>query len=318
MCMIKKTLLVVIFLMLCSLNLLAKETDEPRGMFLFAIDSTTNKNNPSDTNTIAKQKYWKLKNNLIINLEQSQVSNWAAGGYSNFAFGLMFKGFFNYQKGKHKVDNTVELSYGRTRQDISGEGILDKTNKWIKSDDKIELNSIYGYTAINKWNYSALLNLKTQFDDGLDKNQNIISSGLSPAVLTSSIGLEYKRAHFSVLFSYLTGKTTYVNDKRETIRKNVFGDKDWDKSWDFSLGSYIKLFYQGDVFKNVNLMTKLDFFYDYEKPLLDTDITGEIFVNMKINKYLSAFIDIQASIDKDFSTKIQYKERFGISIPLSW
>lgn len=315
---IKRVLLIAIGCILCFTDLWADRVDRLDEYLWPLSDTSTKTTKTVDTINKAKPKHWKLKNNLIINLEQSQVSNWAAGGYSNFAFGVMFKSFYNYQNGKHKVDNTIELSYGRTRQDISGEGIMDKSNKWIKSDDKIELNSIYGYTAINKWNYSALLNLKTQFDDGLDKNQNIISSGLSPAVLTSSIGLEYKVSHFSVLFSYLTGKTTYVNDRRQAIRQNVFGDKDWDKSWDFSLGSYIKIFYQGDIFKNVNLMTKLDFFYDYEKPLIDTDISGEIFINMKINKYLSAFIDIQASIDKDFSTAIQYKERFGISIPLTW
>ena len=59
-------------------------------------------------------------------------------------------------------------------------------------------------------------------------------------------------------------------------------------------------------------------FYDYEKPLLDTDVNGEVFVNVKIFKYLSAFFNVQAAIDKDFSTKIQFKERFGISIPFSF
>lgn len=307
----KKFLIFVCFLGIANIYAQMSQTFDNYGDFEQNDTDSTAENNK-------KPKYWEIKNNLIITLEQSQISNWSAGGYSNFAFGAMFKGFYNYHKAKHKIDNSIELAYGRTRQDISGKGIMDKTNAWIKNDDKIELNSIYGYTAIKSWNYSALMNIKSQFDEGLDKNKNVISAGLSPVVLTSSIGLEYKDKHFSTLFSCLTGKTTYVNDGRESIHKNVFGNEDWDKTWGFSLGSYIKLFYQDDLFKNMNVMAKLDFFYDYSKPLLDTDISGEIFVNIKVNKFLSAFFDVQAAIDKDFSTKLQYKERFGISIPLIW
>lgn len=273
----------------------------------------------SDTAAVTPPvKHWTVKNDMILTFEQTQISNWAAGGYSNFSFGGLFKGFYNYKNGKHKVDNTAEASYARTRQDQNGEGIWDSGNRWIKSEDKIELNSIYGYQAVGNWNYSGLLNMKSQFDNGYDKDTVLISAGLSPAVLTSSVGMEYKIPHFSALFSVITGKTTYCLDKRETIRRGVFGADDWDRTWKFSLGSYIKLFYQKDVWTNVNVLAKLDFFWDYEKPVADTDINGEVFVSMKINKYLNAFVSIQAAIDKDFSTKIQYKERFGISIPINF
>ncbi|MBQ9313009.1 MAG: DUF3078 domain-containing protein [Bacteroidales bacterium] len=269
-----------------------------------------------------KPKHWTLKSSLILTAEQTQIDNWAAGGYSNIAFGGLFKGFYNYLNKKHKVDNTVELAYGRTRQDLSGEGIFDKTNTWVKSDDKIELNSIYGYQAVKNWNYSGLLNLKTQFDNGykVSSGDTIpVSAGLSPIVLTTSVGMEYKTANFSAMFSFLTGKTTFVGDRRLRGKTAHFGyTDDPDHAWKFSLGSYIKLFYQKDIFTNVNLLAKLDFFWDYEKPLIDTDINGELFLTMKISKYLSAFVSIQAAIDKDFSTALQFKERFGISIPLNF
>jgi len=276
-------------------------------------------NTPSDTTTkTPPPPKWTTKNTLILTTEQSQISNWSSGGFSSFSFGSLFKGFYNYQNGKHKVDNTAELSYARTKQDQNGEGIWDDGNRWIKTEDKIELNSIYGYKAIGNWNYSGLMNLKSQFDNGYDKDTNIISATLSPLILTSSIGMEYRKPHFSTLFSFLTGKTTACLDGRQTIRESVFGKTDWDRSWKFSLGSYIKLFYQKDLWKNVNVLAKLDFFWDYSKPVLDTDISGEIFINIKISKYLNTFINIQSAIDKDFSTHIQFKERFGISIPINF
>lgn len=271
----------------------------------------------TDTTTNKTPKHWSKKTDIIISLEQTQIDNWSTGGYSNFTFGSFLKGYYNYVNGKHKLDNTLELSYGRTRQDISGEGIWDKSNRWIKSDDKVEFNSIYGYKAVGSWNYSALLNLKTQFDNGFKSDTILISAGLSPATLTSSVGLEYKKQHFSVLFSILTGKTIYVLDER--LRGKSFGYTDEiDDAWKFSLGSYIKLFYKKDITKHINVLCKLDFFYDYEKPLLDTDITGEIFVTFKIFKYLSTFFDLQTAMDKDFSTSLQFKERVGISVPFSF
>ncbi|MCQ2327283.1 MAG: DUF3078 domain-containing protein [Bacteroidales bacterium] len=273
---------------------------------------------PEETPQIIKDilKHWTRKSNLVLTMEQSSINNWAAGGYSNFAFGALFKGFYNYSNGKHKLDNTLEGSYGRTRQDLSGNGIWDEANSWIKSDDKLELNSIYGYQAIKSWNYSVLVNAKSQFDKGFDKDSNIVSAALSPLIITSSVGLEYKKSGFSALFSFLTGKSTYVN--MPTLRgTNGYTDTP-DDAFKFALGSYIKLFYQKDIFKNINLMAKLDVFYDYDKPLLDTDVSTEIFLNMKISKYFNAFINVQAAIDKDFSTHIQFKERFGVSIPLSF
>lgn len=304
-----KNFLIMLIFAIFTFNVFANENKTFHNTIKIINDSIVEiKNTPK----------WQIKNDLILTFEQTLINNWAAGGYSNISFGGVFKGFYNYKNGKHKVDNTAEAAYARTRQDQNGAGIWDNGNRWIKSEDKIELNSIYGYKAVGYWNYSGLMNLKTQFDNGYNKDTNIISAGLSPTVLTSSIGMEYKRIHFSSLFSFLTGKTTYCLDKRQSIRESVFGKTDWERRWKFSLGSYIKLFYQKDVWTNVNVLAKLDFFWDYSKPILATDINGEVFVSMKINKYLNAFVSMQVALDKDFSTNIQYKERFGISIPINF
>jgi hypothetical protein len=129
--------------------------------------------------------------------------------------------------------------------------------------------------------------------------------------------LEYKKPAYSALFSFLTGKTTFVGDKR-LLTSGVLGFTEADKNLYFSLGSFIKFFFQKDIFTNINLMAKIEFFYDYSKPFLDTDINGEIFINMKINKYLTAFISVQAILDNDFNTTVQFKERFGLSMPITF
>ena len=210
----------------------------------------------------------------------------------------------------------MELAYGMIWQDKTGNGFKDPENDFQKSDDKIELNSIYSRKMIKSWNYSVLMNLKSQFDEGF-KDGNLVSAPLSPITITSSVGWEYKNKGFSVMLSFLAGKTTIVTDNR--LRGNeIFGFTDIGQCALFSLGSYAKFFYQKDIFKNVNLLVKLDLFYDYHKPLLDTDINTEVFINIKVSKYLTAFINFQAIMDKDFNSTLQYKQRFGLSVPISF
>ena len=261
-------------------------------------------------------KYWNVKNSIILNSEQSTLSNWSAGGYSSFAFSSFYKGFYNYKKGNNQWDNSVELAYGMIWQDKTGNGFKDPTNEFQKSDDKIELNSIYSRKMIKSWNYSVLMNLKSQFDEGY-KDGKLVSAPISPITITSSVGWEYKNKGFSAMLSFLAGKTTIVTDRR-LMGNEIFGFTQPEQCALFSLGSYAKFFFQKDIFKNVNLLVKLDFFYDYHKPLLDTDINTEIFINIKVNKYLTAFVNFQAIMDKDFNTTLQYKQRFGLSVPINF
>ena len=261
-------------------------------------------------------KYWNIKNSIILNSEQATLSNWSAGGYSSFAFSSFYKGFYNFKKGNNQWDNSVELAYGMIWQDKTGNGFKDPVNEFQKSDDKIELNSIYSRKMYKSWNYSALVNIKSQFDEGF-KDGKLVSAPISPITITSSIGWEYKNKGFSAMLSFLAGKTTIVTDRR-LMGDPIFGFTEPGQCALFSLGSYAKFFYQKDIFKNVNLLVKLDFFYDYNKPILDTDINTEVFVNIKVSKYLTAFINFQAIMDKDFNTTLQYKQRFGISVPINF
>lgn len=261
-------------------------------------------------------KYWNIKNSIILNSEQATLSNWSAGGYSSFAFSSFYKGFYNFKKGNNQWDNSVELAYGMIWQDKTGNGFKDPANEFQKSDDKIELNSIYSRKMYKSWNYSALVNIKSQFDEGF-KDGKLVSAPISPIIITSSIGWEYKNKGFSAMLSFLAGKTTIVTDRR-LMGNEIFGFTEPGQCALFSLGSYAKFFYQKDIFKNVNLLVKLDFFYDYNKPILDTDINTEVFINIKVSKYLTAFINFQAIMDKDFNTTLQYKQRFGLSVPINF
>lgn len=313
----KRLFLVIAGLIL--LSNLANAQDAVRDNAVKAINEAAIRASNIVEDTTTKDKYWYIKNNLTFNTEQNMFENWEAGGVSSFAFSTFYKGFFNYSKKKVKWDNSVELGYGKMRQDNNGKGIFDKGNIFRKNEDKMELNSIVGYKAFSNWNYSALINFKSQFDEGFKNDTVLVSAILSPAYLTTSVGLEYKpRPYLSVLISPLTGRTTIVGDNR-LAKKGNFG-LEQDGHCDFAFGSYIKIFFEKEVFTNINILSKLEFFNDYDKvPFLkNTDINFETYITLKVNKYFSAFINIQIVYDYDFSTDLQFKERIGLSVPLNF
>src|SRR5688500_10621521 len=86
-----------------------------------------------------------------------------------------------------------------------------------KSDDKIELNSKYGYDAYkNIWSYTLLLNAKTKFAPGYNyPNDSVkISDFAAPAYVLLALGMDYKPVdYFSVFISPLTAKFTIVTDQ---------------------------------------------------------------------------------------------------------
>ncbi|MFA6200371.1 MAG: DUF3078 domain-containing protein [Bacteroidales bacterium] len=313
-----KNYFILFTLFLCLTNASFAQ-DEVKKNIVATANDAAEKVSKIICDTTVKGKTWHIKNNLTLNTEQNMYTNWEAGGVGSFAFSAFYKGFYNYHKKKVKWDNSVELGYGKMRQDNNGKGIFDHGNKFSKNEDKIELNSIIGYKAFDGWNYSALINLKSQFDKGFKDDTLLVSDFFSPAYLTTSIGMEYKPRHYlSILISPLTGRTTYIANKN-LAKKGNFGLAE-DTQIDFALGSYIKLFFEKEVFTNVRLLTKLEFFNDYEKVpfLTNTDINFEVFVNMKVNKYFSAFINLQTIYNYDFSKNLQFKERVGLSVPLDF
>lgn len=309
----------ILLVIVLSLSNISFAQDEIKKNAVNAANDAATKVSKIVSDTTTKPKRWYIKNNLTLNTEQNMFTNWEAGGVGSFAFSVFYKGFYNYHKKKLKWDNSVELGYGKMRQDNNGKGIFDSGNIFRKNEDKIELNSIIGYKAFDGWNYSALVNFKSQFDNGYKNDSILVSALLSPAYLTTSIGLEYKpRPFISVLISPVTGRTTYIAH-RALAKKGNFGLTE-DKQVDFAFGSYIKIFFEKEVFKNVNVLSKLEFFNDYNKTpfLTNTDINFETYVTMKVNKYLSAFINVQVVYNYDYSKDLQFKERIGLSIPLDF
>ena len=62
-------------------------------------------------------KGWRKGGVIGLNLSQTSLTNWAAGGQNSFAYNGIFSVFANYKKGKTAWDNSLDLGYGMLKQE---------------------------------------------------------------------------------------------------------------------------------------------------------------------------------------------------------
>lgn len=250
---------------------------------------------------------WKHGGLVGFNFTQASFTNWAAGGINSISGQLLFNTYANYKKGTTTWDNILDISYGLTKQGTS--------STVRKADDKFDISSKYGQYAFKKvWYYSVLANFRTQFSPGYnymgDTARTLISDLMAPGYLIVAVGLDYKpNDKFSIFTAPATAKYTFVYNQT-LADAGAFGvDKAiYDTAGNRLIpgrnvrqefGGYFRMQYRGDVMKNVNLLAKLELFSNYLDRPENIDLNAEVLVTMKVNKYLSANINMQAIYDND-------------------
>jgi hypothetical protein len=252
--------------------------------------------------------YWKKGGSYAINFTQVSFTNWAAGGQNAVAGVTKLKLFANYTKANASWENVLNMGYGLSKV----QGLVLQ-----KNDDLIDLQSKLGIKASEKWFYSGLFSLKSQFAPGYSDATNTvkISNLFSPAYLTLAFGMDYKpNDKFSLVLSPLTGKMTIVNDKD---LDGMFGVQA-GKTTRMELGASLNTNYTQEIFKNVGFNTNLGLFTNYLDRPENIDVDWKLGLNMKVNSFLSASINTQLLFDADIvdpvdqKAKIQFKELLGI------
>ena len=291
---------------------------------------------------------WKKGGSASLIGSQTSLTNWVAGGQNSVSFNAGLNLYANYRKGNTTWENLFDFGYGLLRQ--SDQLFRDNGEKWIKTDDRINLFSKYGRKASNVWYYSALLNFRTQSTAGYAyPNDSIEISGfLAPAYLVGAIGMDYKpNDKFSAFIAPLTAKLTFVND--ETLAdQGAFGvteaEKDaitgeiiagTGKRFRSEYGAYIRSQYKTGFGplnaagkQHMFFTTRLDLFTNYVENPGRIDVNWETLVEIQIWKVLSLTLsthliyddDIDISIVNDqgeetaFGPRVQFKEIFGAGL----
>lgn len=277
-------------------------------------------------------KGWKTGGMISLNLAQTQLVNWAAGGQNTIAINGLLSTYANLKKGKSSWDNSLDVGYGMLQQ---GKG-----TSFIKTDDKIDLSSKYGQLASKHWYYAALLNFKTQMAPGYNypNDSVMISNLLAPGYLLGALGMDYKPSdNFNLFLAPLTAKVTIVNDEK-LADAGAFGvDKatydgtgkliSHGKRVRNEFGGYLRMQYKRNLMENISFSTRLEMFSNYLENPQNIDISWETILTMKVNKYISATLtthllydnDIKIAVDKNndgvtdaVGPRTQFKEVLGV------
>ena len=307
-------------------------------LVLFSVSSygisTADSTKPADS-----LKSWKVKGRNTLNFNQISLSNWAEGGESNIS-GIAYVNLAaSYKKNKVMFNNSLSLGYGMN---------YNKKDGFRKNEDKIDLTSSFNYKAFDKWYYSALVNLKTQFTDGYKypDDSTLVSTFFAPAYLTTSLGLNWEpNDEFSLFISPASGRFTFVCNQ-QLADKGAFGVEkaEYDSTGRLikkgsnirkSFGLNIVIEVKKEILKNViwsstmklsnnyldaNPGKRWRFIFDYESGF-----------NMKVNSVMSVNLYLHMIYDPNImiptyetidgeevqvgeGPKLQFKEHFGIGL----
>ena len=206
---------------------------------------------------VVKPNYWTSSLKTQINIGQTSLTNWAAGGDNTFSFAAFVDGNANWKKNDMFWNNRLQLDYGFLY--ASSKPLLQKNT------DRIYLESKWGYKteSMKDFYFSANYDFKSQFSSGYDyktpssvkdadgnelkgsalrdawRNARVLKSDLlAPAYTNLALGIDYKPAKWlSVNLAPLTGGFVIV--RKSELRKSYSMDlRDSAKEQEKKFASY--------------------------------------------------------------------------------
>jgi opacity protein-like surface antigen len=283
-------------------------------------------------------KNWRLKVIYGINGSQTSFFNWNAGGRNNVAVLGFVDAIGNYKnlKGNFKWDNDLHLALGAVN--YLGK-IEDGSQRFQKTDDRIEFNTNAGLRLKKHYYLSLLGNFRTQSLDGFAyPNDSIPASRfMAPGYATIALGIDYKPTdNFSLFISPLASKMTFVKSDL-LANQGAFGVEaaTYDslgnllkagKQFRGEFGAYLQMKYSRNLAKNIDFKCGLQLFTNYIDNPQNIDVNAEALFSFKINSWLSSSLqwnliyddDIKITDrDKNVGPRTQFKSVFGLGVAFS-
>ncbi len=250
------------------------------------------------------EKTWNNTGNISLMFNQASFDNWIKGGENSTALNTLANYNFNYKKDKSLWDTKLIMAYGLSRID-------DETKK---TDDRFEINSVYGKQASKYWYYSFIGDFKTQMTDGYDYSvtPKITTSKLfSPAYLSLGPGMLWKKSdNLKVNIAPVTSKMTFVMDD-DLSAAGAYG-VDPGENLRYELGMGVNAYYKFDLMKNISMENILNLYSNYLEKPENVDVDYQMNMVMTINKYISANFGLNLFYDDNALKDLQVKEVFGL------
>lgn len=272
---------------------------------------------------------WKISGLYSAAMTQTSLTNWAAGGNNNVNVTGLFKQLAVYSKNKWVWNNLLEANFGYNFQKDYN----------VKTDDRIEFTTRLDRELWSEfWRLSLFANIKTQFAEGFSKPQDTvrISNFMAPAYLTYGLGLTHKAKHFSVYFSPVQVKNTFVLDDA-LFNGNQFFNVASPNVGTLSkggmrteLGAYLDIFYKQAVNDRFEVASRLNLFSNYLDRPQNIDVNWETLLLMKVHASLTVSLQLHLIYDNDIlvqnpntegtfqSPGVQFKQILGVGLAYSF
>jgi hypothetical protein len=227
---------------------------------------------------------WKFGGFTNIQVNQTALVNWNAGGENSFSGVAQVALFGNFKKNGWYWNNAIDLGFGQ---------LYSKSFGWQKNEDKINFLSTVtkAIGKSKKFSYAGEVNFKTQFAPGyqLPNDSVAISRFMAPGYLILTLGVTYKPANWiSFYLSPATGKFTFVTDP-ELSARGAFG-VDTNGVVNSEFGAYFRMNIKKEIMKNITIQTDVTLFNNYtdKDPVNQkkVDVDWQTSINMKVNKLI--------------------------------
>lgn len=269
--------------------------------------------------------YWENAFVFYTGFNRVNLHNWAAGGLNFMEIHGLADIWLDYKHNKFHWNNFIGLSLGVIKSSYGNEGL------WLKNDDRIELTSKFSKRTPHLWDYSFLINFRTQFIKGYYseydlENKSYMDNFLSPVYPIVGFGFDYHlNNRLTAYVSPITAKSTLVLD--DSLKKvGVFGLIPADSGFRTEAGFYTNILFTHDSLfnnKNLSFMADLTLFNNYlpNKKIINNivtknysftvDVTLELLATYRVSDFFSLTFSGYLIYDDDI--KIPRYEKDGIT-----
>lgn len=249
-----------------------------------------------------KPDWWTKSLMTSIGITNTQLTNWAAGGYNTVTIDSSIDGKAAYAKDLASWNNRIQLDYGFLYSE-------DKKGLLQQNKDRIYIESKLAYKTGKKSpvDYTASLDFRSQFSNGYKYNTpaegqswrdaaTLKSGAFAPAYANIALGIDYKPKNWlTVNIAPLTGgltvcstkslrKTYGMHLKRDGLDESVGGNY---HSALLQLGAQFKMDFKAQLNEMLKYETQLVLFSDYLDKPLNQRVNWDNQINWKLAKYFS-------------------------------
>lgn len=265
---------------------------------------------------------WRSDGKVTLLFNQAAFSNWIAGGENSFSGNLVVDYKLNYKKDNFTWDNRIIAAYGLLQTQNSS---FEK-----KTDDQLEINSLFAQKTESNWYYSFVVNFRTQFTAGyfISQDENGAeqreenTNFMSPGYLLFGPGMYWKKSDdFKLNFAPLTSRFTFVDGVYTSVPGYVDGSYfgvDANKSMLYEFGFSASAYYKFSIMENVTAENIFSLYSNYLDKPQNVDLYYTLNIVMKINKVLSANFNFQTIYDDNAFAGFQIKQIFGLGVNYSF